>query len=237
MKNICTDNAKLNKNIINLKNKYNIDNIHYTGDKEYPVFVSFTTWKNRLQYLEKFVNNLVKQTYDVDKYIMWVSSDEISINDIPMSVRNNKKIEIHWVDKNLKSWKKFLTIQQYPDAYNIIVDDDRMYEDHIVSDLMSKVNEDKNAIIGYYTDICNSQGQPWGGIQGNDVTDYKWVNHSCILYQPNTFPMEIFDVFMDIMYNEPLICDETIVMPYLIYNNAKIITISQNMAGLDKVAP
>ena len=95
-------------NNMNIKNNYRCDKILL--NKKTPVIVSFTTWKNRLQYLEQFVNNLVNQTYPVDKYILWVSSDEISNNEIPESVRNNNKLEIHWVDKNLKSFKKFLSI-------------------------------------------------------------------------------------------------------------------------------
>lgn len=220
----------------NIHMPYTCDKI--ITDKENPIIVSFTTWKKRLPYLEEFVNNLTKQTYPIDKYIMWVSSDEIQNDEIPESVRLNKKLEIHWVDKNLKSFKKFLSIQQYPNAYNIILDDDRLYSSKTVEFLMTaSKNNSPDTIIGYYTDTCNSKGQPWGNVQGNDKTIYRWINDSCVLYQPNTFPMKAFNDFMDVMYNEELVSDECFLMPYLIYNKAKIFSISKGITGLNAIAP
>ena len=78
-------------------------------DKEQPLIVTLTSWKERINtdILYKTLLSLKEQTLKPDKIIVWLSSE-----------RNNKKhitkweilegdwYEICWVNKNLKSFKK-----------------------------------------------------------------------------------------------------------------------------------
>ena len=147
--------------IITYSKKYKTDKIKIASSVIHPIIVSFTSWKKRIPYLEEFVNHFEKQTIKPDKFILWLSSDEISENELPKSLYDNKNLEIHWVDKNLKSFKKFLSIEQYPNAYNIILDDDRYYSPNTIEMLLKKSKECNNSsIICYYADICNSKGEP-----------------------------------------------------------------------------
>ncbi len=204
---------------------YTTDNIEINSSVKNPIIVSFTSWKKRISYLEKFVNNFKNQTVRPDKFILWLSSDEISVKELPSSLLNDNFLEIHWVDKNLKSFKKFLSIQQYPNAYNIILDDDRYYNSHTIETLLQKSKEfNDSCVICYYADICNSKGEPWGENQ-NDKTEVLWVNDSCVLYPPNVFPQEAFEYFYNIMSTKPLVSDECFLMPFIINKNIKIVTI------------
>lgn len=201
------------------------------------IYLTFTTWKDRIEHIEQFVDNLKHQTIKPKKCICWLSSDELSEDDVPIFLKNSDFVEIKWVKENLKSFKKFLTIKEFPNAYNIIVDDDRLYSSDIIDVLLkeSKKYDDKS-IISYYCDICNSKGQPWGGVNGEDTTKYKWINDSCVLYPPNTFPMEVFDYFDKIMLKRPLISDECFIMPFLIYQNSVLNSIG-TFCELNKKCP
>lgn len=201
------------------------------------IYLTFTTWKDRIEYIEQFVDNLKHQTIKPKKCICWLSSDELSEDEVPSFLKNSDFVEIKWVKENLKSFKKFLTIKEFPNAYNIIVDDDRLYSSDIIDVLLkeSKKYDDKS-IISYYCDICNSKGQPWGGVNGDDTTKYKWINDSCVLYPPNTFPMEVFDYFDKIMLKRQLISDECFIMPFLIYQNSALNSIG-TFGELNKKSP
>lgn len=227
--------------IITYSKKYKTDKIKIESSVIHPIIVSFTSWKKRIPYLEEFVNHFEKQTIKPDKFILWLSSDEISENELPKSLYDNKNLEIHWVDKNLKSFKKFLSIEQYPNAYNIILDDDRYYSPNTIEMLLKKSKECNNSsIICYYADICNSKGEPWGESQ-KDITGALWVNDSCILYPPNIFPQEAFEYSYNIMSTKQLVSDECFLMPFIINKNIKINTIggvgSEGLQNLNKISP
>jgi len=216
---------------------YKMDNIEKTN-KLHPIYVTFTSWKKRIGYLSEYWENLKRQTVQPDKYILWLSSDELSETDIPEELLNDEMLEIHWVDRNVKSFKKFLTIQQCPEAYNVIVDDDRLYDKDMVKRLMEESEKFGNrTIIAYYCDECNSKGQPWGGLIGEDSTGIKWINDSCVLYPPYTFPRDAFDYYGRIMLSKPLVSDECFIMPFIIRYGLEIHSIASTIDDLDMVAP
>jgi len=218
--------------------QYNTQDIKQYIHKELPVLLSLTTWKNRIKYLPSFFENLKKQIVRPDACFLWLSSDELTLDDIPPKLLEDDFVKIVWVDKNLKSFKKFLTIQQCPNAYNIVIDDDRNYSPNMVGELLDASHKyGDECIIDYYCDNCNSKGQPWGGVQSEDNTGINWINDSCILYPPHTFPMEAFTYFYETTLGMKMISDECFLMPFIIYDNCKVINLHGNMSALDRVSP
>lgn len=217
-----------------MNNYYNADKIiRKDSDK---IYVSFTTWKARVKNIRPVLDSIKEQTIKPDKCILWLYKYEITEEDI-QDIINDEFIEIRWVDKNLKSFKKFLTIEQCPDVYNIVLDDDRKYDKNTIETLLKYSNDNNDkCVISYYADICNIYGEPWGTNPGNISTNIKWVNDSCVLYPPNIFPMECFDYFYKIMYGRELISDECFLMPFLIYNNIKIVNIT-TFSEYNKISP
>lgn len=225
---------------INYEQHHHSEIITYKTENKIPIFVSFTTWKDRICFLPQFIDNIKKQTLQIDKCFLWLSKDEIEFDDIPEIVKNDNFVQILWVKENLKSFKKFLTIEQCPWAYNIIIDDDRLYGQDILKQLFDfSLSTPQNGPSSFYCDICNSKGEPWGEVQ-NDNTGIKWINDSCVIYPPYTFPSEVFYYFDRIMQSKALISDECFIMPFLIHKNIKIYPIYDGLKGLkelDKKAP
>ncbi len=205
-----------------------------------PVYVSLTSWKDRLSTLPEVIESIKKQALKIDKCFLWLSKEEVKLADIPQEILKNNFVEIKWVDENLKSFKKFLTIEQCPNAYNIIIDDDRIYEPSILENLWNfMLTTPKDGPCCFYCDKCNSKGQPWGEVERDDCGK-RWVNDSCIIYPPYSFPQEVFFYFDTIMHNEPLVSDECFIMPFIIKNEIQIYALNEGLNGLstlEKRAP
>ena len=202
-------------------------------DKEQPLIVTLTSWKERANtdILYKTLLSLKEQTLKPDKIIVWLSSEEIMKNTLPNEILEGDWYEICWVNKNLKSFKKFLSIQQIPNAIHITMDDDMQYSNHIIEDLYTTyMNSNKKCIISSYCPSCNEFGQPWGDYFGGK-TNFKWISTGCCLYSPNVFPQEVFDLYDPIMLNRGLCSDECFLMPFIIYHDIELLTYFSN--GLD----
>lgn len=194
-------------------------------DKEQPLIVTLTSWEERTntKILYKTLLSLKEQTIKPDKIIVWLSSDEIDKDTLPKELLEGDWYEIHWVDKNLKSFKKFLTIQQFPNAIHITMDDDMQYSNHIIEYLYTVyMNSNKKCIIPSYCPVCNDYGQPWGNHFGGK-TKFKWISTGCCLYSPNVFPQEVFDLYGEIMLNRELCSDECFLMPFIIYHDIELL--------------
>jgi len=200
-----------------------------TSDKEEPIFVSMTSWKKRLKYVPQAISNLKKQTIQPDKVFVWLSSEEISKAEVPQELFNDGFVEVKWVDKNIKSFKKFLTIQQHPEAFNVIVDEDMLYVPTFIEDLMKCSKEhNNNGVVCYSCNACTTSGDPWGDVFPKMKSDIKWVSGGVTLYPPNVFPMESFDYYYDIMKNYENHCDEAFLMPFIIHNNIPIYVVKDD---------
>ena len=102
----------------------------YTGE---PAIISLTSWKGRIKYAGKTIFSLLKNCPGFH-IVLVLSSDEFRRKecDLPSDLRNlitNNIIEILWVKKNYKSFKKILfTMMKYPDVPIISADDDMFYK-------------------------------------------------------------------------------------------------------------
>ena len=204
-------------------------------DKTTPIIVSMTSWKDRINTVYQSLKTLQNQTLKPDKIILWLSSDEIDKNSLPEDLKNGDWYEIHWVDKNLMSFKKFLSIEQMPNAINITLDDDFLWNNKIIEQLYNNyLVSDKKTIIPFYHEICNTYGQPWGSIDIGGKTSIQWIASGCCLFPPNILPKEIFEWYDKIMLNKDLISDESYIMPFLIYHDIKIKSLT-NTCGCGKL--
>ena len=121
----------------------------YNGEK---AIISLTSWKARINTVSKTIFSLIKQCPGF--HIVLVLSekefpkmmDELP-DDLMLFVKNNL-IEILWVYKNYKSFKKVLfTIDKYRDAPVISADDDCIYTCNYAKELYDKWTKNKDCVI------------------------------------------------------------------------------------------
>ena len=123
----------------------------YNGEK---AIISLTSWRARINTVSKTLFSLLKQCPGF--HIVLVLSEEEfpqKEKELPENLMifvNNKLIELLWVYKNYKSFKKVLfTMDKYRDVPIISADDDCIYTCNYAQELYEKWLKNKNSIIRY----------------------------------------------------------------------------------------
>jgi hypothetical protein len=133
----------------------------YTRDN-YPTFgkkyngeravISLTSWKARINTVSKTLYSLIKQCPGF--HIVLVLSEEEfpkMMDEMPANLKlfvKNNLVEVLWVYKNYKSFKKVLfTMDKYRDVPVISADDDCIYTCNYAEELYQKWTENENSVI------------------------------------------------------------------------------------------
>lgn len=124
----------------------------YTGEK---AIISLTSWKARINTVSKTLFSLLKQCPGF--HIVLVLSEEEfpkMMDELPENLKvfaDNELIEVLWVYKNYKSFKKVLfTMDKYRDVPVISADDDCIYRFNYAQLLYNKWKLNKSAFISFY---------------------------------------------------------------------------------------
>lgn len=116
------------------------------------VIVSFTSYPPRIDTVYRVVESLYRQTVRADEIVLYLSIEEFpdAEESIPHSLRRcvgKGGFRIEWVKGNLKSHKKYYyALQQYRKDIVITVDDDVIYADTMISDLVDGCNRFPDAV-------------------------------------------------------------------------------------------
>ena len=134
--------------------------------KDKKVIISLTTIPSRLDKVWLTTESLLRQSKKPDKVILWLAEEEFQGTGIPQELKRQQKrgLEIRYC-KNLKSYKKFYyTMLEYPKDYVLVVDDDYIYSERLLAEMMNisaeypdsivcnrahKIRADKNGIFPY----------------------------------------------------------------------------------------
>lgn len=124
----------------------------YNGEK---AIISLTSWRARINTVSKTLFSLLKQCPGF--HIVLVLSEEEfpkMMDELPENLKvfaENELIEILWVYKNYKSFKKVLfTMDKYRDVPVISADDDCIYTCNYAQMLYDKWIKNKNSFITCY---------------------------------------------------------------------------------------
>lgn len=180
----------------------------YNGEK---AIISLTSWKARVATVGKTLFSLIKQCPGF--HIVLVLSEEEfpkMENELPddlmLFVKNNL-IELLWVYKNYKAFKKILfTMDKYREVPVISADDDCLYTCNYAQKLYDKWLENKECVIRY------TSGGRFYITQG-----------PCTIYPPNIFKLKqcLGKIEKDILNKSE---DDAFYKKILINNNTKIIS-------------
>ena len=136
----------------------------YNGEK---AIISLTSWRARINTVAKTIYSLIKQCPGF--HIVLVLSEEEfpkMMNELPENLMlfvENELIEVLWVYKNYKSFKKVLfTMDKYRDVPVISADDDCVYKFNYAEELYETWKNNKNCLVTYrhgkYKNICHQWG-------------------------------------------------------------------------------
>ena len=113
------------------------------------LIVSLTTIPNRIDKVWITVESLLRQTYRPDSIVLWLARDEFADVTIPekLSRQVERGLTIKYCE-NLKSYKKFYyTVVENPDAYIVTVDDDVIYAETFLENMIKVYKRNPGCII------------------------------------------------------------------------------------------
>ena len=113
------------------------------------VIVSLTTIPSRIDKVWITIESLLRQTYKPDQIILWLAEDEAATVELPEQLKNQIKrgMTIRYCE-NLKSYKKFYyTMKENPNAYVVTVDDDVIYAETMIEELIKTYKKNPKCII------------------------------------------------------------------------------------------
>ena len=153
----------------------------YNGEK---AIISLTSWKARINTVSKTLYSLIQQCPGFH-IVLVLSEDEFpqKEKELPESLMlfvENNLIEILWVDKNYKSFKKVLfTMDKYRDVPVISADDDCIYTCNYAESLYNAWLENKDMIF-----YCSKgEGSGWGMIWPPNCFGHKIFTYVNKLYK------------------------------------------------------
>ena len=170
------------------------------------VIISLTSFPARINWVSNTIKSLLIQKYPIEKIILWLSSEEFTIDTIPQSLKELEceLFEIRLVKGNIKSHKKYYyALKEFSDCYVITVDDDHCYSDVLVNNLM-RLNEQ------YPNDVCANVIRIIRTAENNKFAPYKeWtkiapdkpkesdlfvaIGYGGVLYPPHIMDNMLFD--------------------------------------------
>ena len=140
----------------------------YNGEK---AIISLTSWKARINTVSKTIYSLIQKCPGFH-IVLCLSEEEFSqkeaeLPDDLMLFVENDLIEILWVYKNYKSFKKWIfTADKYKDVPIISADDDCIYTCNYAQELYDKWLTDKTSIWTFHRDKAT-------GFQHGPATIYR----------------------------------------------------------------
>ena len=156
-----------------------------TSTTDETLIVSLTTFGKRIYEVYLTIESLLQQTLKPNKIILWLSKDEFNEDDIPIILKRQRKrgLEIACCEE-LRSYNKLIpTLQTYPKATIVTVDDDMIYPFDLLENLYKEHKKNPNTVVCYrYTKLSFDR-------TGNIKPYNKWTfdyqgNEKCMNVQP-----------------------------------------------------
>ena len=113
------------------------------------IIISLTTIPKRIDKVWITIESLLRQTYKPDQVILWLAQEEFAGVELPKRLRLQIKrgLTIRFCD-DLKSYKKFFyAMKENPQAYVITVDDDVIYSETMVRELVKTYRDNPGNVI------------------------------------------------------------------------------------------
>jgi hypothetical protein len=182
-----------------------VRNIH--GEE---LIVSLTTYGKNINTVHLAIESIMQGTLKPNRIILWLSEQEFKGKELPEPIRKQmlRGLEVDYC-KDYRSYKKLIpTLKKYSDAIIVTIDDDVMYEDCILENLMLTHKTHPHSICA--NRVCeillDDAGKvrryvEWPDIFEGDEVQGKnifFTGVGGVLYVPGCLSEEVFneDIFM-----------------------------------------
>lgn len=129
--------------------------LHTTDKKDNQLIVSLTSFPARINKVWIVIECMLRQTVKPDRIILWLSKEQFKdMTSLPdRLVRlQSRGLDIRLMDGDIRSHKKYThTLQQYPEACLVMIDDDFFYRSTLIEELMEQHTAHPEAVIAHYT--------------------------------------------------------------------------------------
>ena len=120
-------------------------------DSNVELIVSFTTYNKRIHDVHLVIESIAQQALKPNRLILWLDENEFTLESIPLILHKQieRGLEVRFCP-NYKSYKKLIpTLQLFPDANIITIDDDILYPHDMIEILMREHQKFPYYIIGH----------------------------------------------------------------------------------------
>ncbi|MDK9934155.1 glycosyltransferase family 2 protein [Bifidobacterium catenulatum] len=172
-----------------------------------------TSYPARINTVHLAIRSLLAQKVLPDKIVLWLCKSDFPNReaDLPQNLRDVLwyDVEVRWVDDDLKPHKKyFWSLQEFSDDYVITTDDDLLYRNTMIGDLLAAHEAHPHAIAAVRTHLImfNEDGtrtnyEDWiyeaphyhPALVGVPSMRIFATNGAGTLYPPHVMPLETFD--------------------------------------------
>ena len=120
-------------------------------DKKYggeEVIVSLTSFGKRINEVYLAIESIMQGTLKPNRIVLWLADNEFGGKVLPQALQRQQKrgLQIEFCD-DIKSYKKIIpTIEKYPEACVVTIDDDVMYEFDLLENLIRAHQDNPNDI-------------------------------------------------------------------------------------------
>lgn len=190
------------------------------------IIVNITTWTKRDKFLRIVLEHFQKQTLKPNHIILWLSIDEYPT--IPSHIQKLKSDglinAIKTTKRNIYCHKRWCALRSFPNAYNIMIDDDIFYPEDFIQTLYSLAKK-HNCVSCYWTEEVEYSGITLGkrGFTPNVPSHYNRLLSGLTCIPPNLIKQDEFFRYNKLrdLYVEK--CDDSWVKAWLLYFNIKIV--------------
>ncbi len=184
---------KINKVYFNL-NKENTLIKKHNLDKE--LLVSLTSYNKRFNTLPLVLDSLQRQTIKPDKIELWIENNDMQF--LPKNILKFKSVDLRICENNLFSYKKIIpALSENQDRYIVTFDDDIIYPEKSLEQLINKANEHSMDVIANRVhkikilDKLPDKYTNWD-LNYNEDNNLNFVTGvGGVLYPPNCFYKDI----------------------------------------------
>lgn len=174
-------------------------------DKTAKLVVSLTSIPRRIHNVKQVLSAMLEQTMLPDLFVLYLNTDDFRDTSLPedlieFSNDRNNRTEIRWVNEDWTSHTKYIfALKDFPNAAVINIDDDLIYENHFIENLVNEYNKHRNErclICNFSREIVerNKLFHVSGRATGKSGLMYRPLTGHGTLYPPGVFDnTELFD--------------------------------------------
>lgn len=175
-------------------------NLYWKAQQEERIseaIVSFTSFPQRIDVVWLVIECLLRQTRVPSKIVLCLSREQFGDKDaLPTTLKNYPEnvVEIKMVDGDIRSHKKYwYSVKEYCDSPIIIVDDDIIYDSHLVEDLENVALHNNNVVACCWggrmmwdnNGLIKPYSQWHGDVKLNEITGDFFLGSGGGTYFPN----------------------------------------------------